>query len=195
MFEWVTMFMFTDKAKVIQGNLQRSINVDLVMIFLLTTYLLYVTFSIVRRKAYFHPTLIPISLIILFFGLISLAGNYQRYRHFQDSLMPFVSIYENQEYKTIEGTISVQHEQPAGGHTSGDIILVDSVQFEINCYTNTIGYNETIAYGAILTDGAKAKIYYYASGANPNQKLILRIDIQDNKSNIHNNDPVFECTR
>jgi len=58
----------------------------------------------------------------------------------------------------------VQHMEPAEGHTAGDIIQVDSVVIEFRCASMTLGYNEIIAFGGVLTEGTMARIYYYQSG-------------------------------
>lgn len=81
-------------------------------------------------------------------------------------------IYQNHQYDIVEGTVKVSFEQPANGHTQGDIIIINDKVFEINYFLVTPCYHTTIAYGGVLKDGVRARVYHY----NDN---ILRVDIKD----------------
>lgn len=63
------------------------------------------------------------------------------------------------------------HEQPATGHTKGDIISVNGKQFEVNYFYATPAYRNTIAHGGVLGSGVKARLYYHNGE-------ILRVDIR-----------------
>jgi hypothetical protein len=196
MSDWVTAFIFTDKSQIIINELQREMKSDVVVIILCIIYLLYVVIAKIRKIDYFDRKLVPVVLFILVIGISSLPDDYKRLQYFQGGYAKLATIYENQAYKIAEGVVRVQYMQPAGGHTAGDIIRVDDVEIELSCFSSTFGYNETIAYGGVLTEGTLAKIYYYQSGTEfPDQNLILRIDLLNNKSSMNENSTILRCTR
>jgi len=196
MSDWITTFILTDKSQIIINELQRDLKSDAVVIVICITYLLYVVVAKIRKKDYFDRKLVPISLLILALGVSWLFQDYKALQYFQNEYTKLVNIYENQGYKTTEGVVRVQHMEPVTGHTAGDIILVNSVMFEFRCASGTLGYNEIIAFGGVLTEGAMAKIYYYQSGTEfPDQNLILRIDLMENKSSIDKESTFLECTK
>ena len=196
MSDWTIAFLFTYKAQAIIDALQRAIRPDLIVITLCVLYLIYVAIAKILRKTYFDRKLLPIILIVLVLGITHLQDTFKRLQYFQSEYAKLDAIYENQEYKITEGSVAVQHTQPAEGHTAGDIIRVGDVTIEYSCFNSTLGYSETIAYGGILTEGTIARIYYYQSGIdNPEQNLILRIDLPNNKSTINENHALFQCTR
>lgn len=82
-----------------------------------------------------------------------------------------VDAYEQKQYQVVEGEVHVLHQQPATGHSRGDIIVVNGVQFEVDYFFATPAYHNTIAHGGVLKDGVCARIYY-SDGA------ILRVDIR-----------------
>ena len=82
-----------------------------------------------------------------------------------------VSAYRNGQYQVVEGQVQVLHEQPATGHTKGDIITVNEKQFEVNYFYDTPAYRNTLAHGGVLGGGVYARFYYYNGE-------ILRVDIR-----------------
>ncbi|HEY5992156.1 MAG TPA: transposase, partial [Candidatus Udaeobacter sp.] len=82
-----------------------------------------------------------------------------------------VTAYRDGQYQIVEGQVQVLHEQPATGHTKGDIITVNGKQFEVNYFYLTPAYRNTLAHGGVLNWGVYARICYY------NGK-ILRVDIR-----------------
>ena len=85
-------------------------------------------------------------------GLENQAYSTQVYQEYQD-------IFQNHQYQVVEGPVKVLHVFPLGGHDTGDIIVVDNVEFEIRPYSNAFFYDKTIVYGGILTNGRYARIY------------------------------------
>jgi hypothetical protein len=81
-----------------------------------------------------------------------------------------VKAYRDGQYQVAEGQVQVLHEQPATGHTKGDIIAVNGKQFEVNYFYVTPAYRNTLAHGGVLGSGAYARIYYHNGE-------ILRVDI------------------
>jgi hypothetical protein len=82
-----------------------------------------------------------------------------------------VKAYRHGQYQVVEGQVQVLHEQPATGHTRGDIITVNGKQFEVNYFYVTPAYRNTLAHGGVLGSGAYARICYHNGE-------ILRVDIR-----------------
>ena len=82
-----------------------------------------------------------------------------------------VNAYQQKQYQVVEGPVEVLHQQPASGHSKGDVIAVNGVQFEVNYFYATPAYRNTLAHGGVLGSGVYARIYYYNGE-------ILRIDIR-----------------
>jgi hypothetical protein len=82
-----------------------------------------------------------------------------------------VRAYRDGRYQVLEGQVQVLHEQPATGHTKGDIICVNGKEFEVNYFYATPAYRNTVAHGGVLRSGVYAKLYYYDGE-------ILRVDIR-----------------
>jgi hypothetical protein len=82
-----------------------------------------------------------------------------------------VRAYRDGQYEVVEGQVQVLHEQPATGHTKGDIITVNGKQFEVNYFYVTPAYRKTLAHGGVLGGGTYVRIYYHNGE-------ILRVDIR-----------------
>src|SRR2546422_3130946 len=82
-----------------------------------------------------------------------------------------ISAYQQKQYQIVEGPVQILHQQPATGHTKGDIVAVNGEQFEVNYFYATPAYHNTLAHGGVLGSGVYARIYYYNGE-------ILRIDIR-----------------
>ncbi|PYL63016.1 MAG: hypothetical protein DMF24_01900 [Verrucomicrobia bacterium] len=88
-----------------------------------------------------------------------------------DHINSLVRAYRGGQYQIVEGQVQVLHEQPATGHTKGDIITVNGKQFEVNYFYLTPAYRKTLAHGGVLQSGAYARLYYYNGE-------ILRVDVR-----------------
>ena len=82
-----------------------------------------------------------------------------------------VSAYHDKRYEVVEGPVEVLHQQPATGHSKGDVIRVNGKEFEVNYYLATPAYNKTIAHKGALNAGTYARIYYYDGE-------ILRVEVR-----------------
>jgi hypothetical protein len=82
-----------------------------------------------------------------------------------------VRAYRDGQYEVVEGQVQVLHEQPATGHTKGDVITVNRKQFEVNYFYLTPAYRNTLAHGGVLNAGVYARIFYHNGE-------ILRVDIR-----------------
>jgi len=82
-----------------------------------------------------------------------------------------VRAYRDGRYQVVEGQVQVLHEQPATGHTKGDIIRVNGKEFEVNYFYATPAYRNTLAHGGVLGSGVYARLYYYNGE-------IVRVDIR-----------------
>jgi hypothetical protein len=83
-----------------------------------------------------------------------------------------VRAYRDGQYEVVEGQVQMLHEQPATGHTKGDIITVNGKQFEVNYFYVTPAYRNTLAHGGVLASGVYTRLYYYNGE-------ILRVDIRN----------------
>ena len=81
-----------------------------------------------------------------------------------------VRAYRHGQYQVVEGQVQVLHEQPATGHTKGDIITVNGKQFEMNYFYFTPAYRNTLAHEGVFGSGVYARIYYHNGE-------ILRVDV------------------
>ena len=68
--------------------------------------------------------------------------------------------YEHKRFKVAEGIVTVLHEQPEHGHSSGDRIVVGGKTFEVDYFHATPAYRQTIAHGGALRAGTYARIGY-----------------------------------
>jgi hypothetical protein len=66
--------------------------------------------------------------------------------------------YEMGRYEVSEGIVTVLHEQPAHGHSSGDRIVVDGKSFAVDYFYATPAYRQTIAHGGALRAGTYARL-------------------------------------
>jgi hypothetical protein len=82
-----------------------------------------------------------------------------------------VGAYRHGQYQVVEGQVQVLREQPATGHTKGDVITVNGKQFEVNYFYLTPAYRNTLAHEGVLQFGTYARLYYYNGE-------ILRVDIR-----------------
>jgi hypothetical protein len=82
-----------------------------------------------------------------------------------------VRAYRDERYQIVEGPVQVLHEQPATGHTKGDVIAVNGKRFEVNYFYLTPAYRNTLAHGGVLGLGVYARLYYYNGE-------ILRVDVR-----------------
>ena len=82
-----------------------------------------------------------------------------------------VRAYRDGQYQVVEGQVRVLHQQPATGHSKGDIIAVNGEQFEVNYFYVTPAYRNTLAHGGVLGAGVYARIYH-------RNGEILRVDIR-----------------
>ena len=83
----------------------------------------------------------------------------------------FAHLYATQQYQVVEGTVHVLRLQPKGGHAPGDLIEIGNKQFEIDYYSDTVGYDQTIANGGVLTEGTYARVYFV-------DDTIIRVEIR-----------------
>ncbi len=70
------------------------------------------------------------------------------------------AMLSSQQHETVQGVVKVLHQQPVSGHSQGDIVEIAGKKIEINFYTITPGYRNTIANGGVLADGVEARVRY-----------------------------------
>ncbi|MCA9178746.1 MAG: hypothetical protein KDB14_29995 [Planctomycetales bacterium] len=69
----------------------------------------------------------------------------------------------------VAGLVFVKHQQPLNGHGGDDVISIAGVDFALNWFSYSLGYNRTLAHGGILRDGVYVKVFHIGG-------RILRID-------------------
>lgn len=88
-----------------------------------------------------------------------------------------VNIYNNGSYSIAEGKVKVIHEEPAGGHDKGDVILVDGTEFEFSYYRHFFYYHQTISHGGVLKEGVYARLTYVKNPSTLVTNPIIRVEI------------------
>lgn len=72
----------------------------------------------------------------------------------------YTTALRNGQCEIVEGIVKVLRQQPASGHAAGDRVRIGSREFEFSYYQSTLSYNETIAHGGALVDGARVRVHY-----------------------------------
>ncbi|MGH8601266.1 MAG: hypothetical protein ACREXR_00330 [Gammaproteobacteria bacterium] len=85
-----------------------------------------------------------------------------------------VAAYQAGHCEESEGIVKVLREQPAHGHSSGDRVLVDGREFEVNYFYATPAYRETIAHGGVLRSGTYVRLCH-VDGA------IVRVELRQDR--------------
>ena len=119
-----------------------------------------------RRRDYIGP------IFVLVWSLFWLYLH--NFPHVFGHINGLVNAYREKQYQVVEGEVQVLHQQPATGHTKGDVVAVNGQQFEVNYFYATPAYRNTLAHKGALTAGTYARIYSYNGE-------ILRIDIRKQK--------------
>jgi hypothetical protein len=123
---------------------------------------------------------------------------HQNYSDVHKEYSELASLYHSLDFKIVEGDVHVLHLEPENGHAAGDIIEIDGVEFEFSCFHDTLGYNKTIVYGGVLTEGTFARVYYYqpTNALSSRDTIILQIDLLEPVANpIKRIDPLLPCAR
>jgi hypothetical protein len=79
--------------------------------------------------------------------------------------------YRQDRAEVVEGTVRVVSRQPHGGHAPGDLVEVGGRRIEVDHFSSGPGYHQTLAYGGVLVDGARARLLLY-------HDRILRLEVQ-----------------
>ena len=95
-----------------------------------------------------------------------------QFHHGFGHVYELVNAYRQKQYETVEGAVQVVHQQPATGHTKGDVIRVNGKEFEVNYFYATPAYRKTISHQGSLNGGTYARLYYYDGE-------ILRVDVRN----------------
>lgn len=135
----------------------------------------------------------PLILVFVFGNQYRSAHNNLNYLSTQYTEL--MEVYNSRQYQVVEGAVHILHMQPEGGHDSGDIIQIDGVELEFSCFSNTLGYNKTIVFGGVLTEGTVARLFYYQPEGWPVlDSIILQIDLLEPVTNpIPKIDPRLPC--
>ena len=126
----------------------------------------------VEKKDDNQRGLFMVGLFFNLFGCVMMVINVPIYLYERNMLKDLTEAYNNQQYQIAEGTVHVLRSQPKGGHAPGDLIRLGKTVFEIDYYTLTVGYKDTISHSGALTEGTYAKVFYKG-------KTILRVDVKE----------------
>ena len=190
----MTVFIFTDKALKLIANSRGNIYSYTLAFILCSVLVIFIVTQLSRKENQLNRKYIYVALVFLaLFGSHFLKG-YQSNDYIKE-YTKLTNIYDNQEYKIVEGIVHVLHLEPEGGHDIGDIIQINKVEFEFSCYHNTLGYNKTVVFGGVLTEGTFARVYYYQTeGQSSRDTIILRIDLLEPVTNpVKKIDPLLPC--
>ena len=174
---FTTIFLFTDAADRILDHFKGNIPDGTNALLLGACAVVFAVLFLGRRKNLFLK-LIVAGLFLTWWGTNWSSTWSQDYTRFEREYQHLQEIYANQQYQVAEGSVHVLHAQPAEGHDKGDVITVGGVEFVINAFLVTFGYNQTISHGGVLTEGTNARIYYYRDESLSDRPItILRIDL------------------
>jgi len=123
-----------------------------------------------RNRSRWPKKLFP-SLFMIGWGIFWLALHLPLFQISITKINSLLDIYRNGRSHVIEGVISVKHEQPASGHTKGDVITIGGKEFEVNQFLVTPGYKTTICHGGALRQGVHARLHYHDG-------IILKVEIK-----------------
>ena len=190
----MTVFDFSDKAQRLIANSYGNIYSYALAAILCILLVVFIAISLIHKENHPDRKYIFGALVFLaIFGSHFLKG-YQ-HNNYIEEYTKLKTIYDNQEYKVVEGIVHVIHLESESGHDSGDIIQINKVKFELSCYHPTLGYNKTIVFGGVLTEGRFARVFYYQS-ADPSSRgrIILRIDLLEEPTvPFKKIDPLLPC--
>ncbi|CAG0973664.1 hypothetical protein ANAEL_01321 [Anaerolineales bacterium] len=190
----MTVFDFSDKAQKLLADSYGNIYSYSLAAILCVLLVAFIAIILLRKENHTDRKYILGAVVFLaIFGSHFLKG----YLHndYIEGYTELKTIYDNRQYEIVEGVVHVIHLEPEGGHDSGDIIEINKVEFELSCYHDTLGYNKTIVYGGVLTEGTFARVFYYQS-ADPSARgrIILRIDLLEEPTvPFKKIDPLLPC--
>ncbi len=164
MGEFSTVFFVVDEVNKLLFTSQPPLIIAVFIVFLSFIVLI---FAIKGKLLSLRNGIVVFGVSLMLF-VMSFADYLERKLAYQE----LAKIYYNEQYNVVEGIVDVYHVQPHSGHDKGDIINIGDVAFEVNCYSSTFGYNQTITHGGVLREREYAKVYYY-------DEIILRVDIRD----------------
>lgn len=190
----MTVFLFTDKAQKLLGEAKGNLYFDVLLVLVSIAFLLYAVYIKTRDKKRSIALFIIVGLCFLMFSVSWFNNENHYYRYLSNQYSELTSIYKNREYKIAEGYVEVIHKEPEGGHDTGDIIRINGDEFELSCFHNTFGYNRTIVFGGVLTEGAFATVYYHQpEGLSSRDAVIMRIDMLEKVTSPVQLDPLLPC--
>ena len=192
----MTVFIFTDKAQKTLGAAQGNVFFGIVVIVAIIAFLVYTAFVIIGKKKNRLGTTVIGSILFLFIFSSMFADDIQRREYENNVYDKLINVYQNREYKIVEGPVKVLHIEPEEGHNAGDIVQIGRVEFEFSCYHDTFAYNKTIVFGGVLTEGTFARVFYYQTEDSSSRgRMILRIDLLEPATTNHPKeiDPRLPC--
>src|SRR6267143_3485138 len=165
MNDFTTVFVITGGANGIRADTLFRLAVGL----LVTSAGIVGIIRCYRNHSQWPKKLFP-SLLMIGWGIFWLVLHIPLFQISTTKISSLLDIYRDGKSDVIEGVISVKHEQPASGHTKGDVITIGGKEFEVNHFLVTPGYKTTISHGGVLRQGVYARLHYH-------DEIILKVEI------------------
>jgi len=156
MSDFTTVFEITGNANGIRADTLFRLAVG----FLITSAGIVGIIRCSRNRSQWLKKLFP-SLFMIGWGIFWLVLHVPLLQISTTKINSLLDIYRNGRSDVVEGVISVKHEQPASGHTKGDVITIGGKEFEVNQFLVTPGYKTTISHGGALRQGVYARLHYH----------------------------------
>jgi hypothetical protein len=102
--------------------------------------------------------LYPVLWVLLGIGL--LAAGIRLYYCDRSRFEFYTQQVNSSDVVSVEGMVNVTFEEPWDGHAGGDIVHVADKTFEVQQYSGSYYYHESIAHGGVLKQNAYVRIYY-----------------------------------
>lgn len=173
MTDLTTVFLFTEKAEPIFGDLQIR------LLFPLPILILIFLFGVLpSRKPKSGIHLFEILFLVGWAGLWY-ATHIFSYFFESEKYSRLKNTYNTQQYRVVAGAVHILRTQPASGHAPGDLVRINDTELEVDYYSITFGYSTSIAHGGVLKEGQDVLVYYTDSATwVPVDRTILRIDMK-----------------
>jgi hypothetical protein len=173
--DFTTVFLFSKNVAAIPGEPLWKTGVGLL---LFVAPIVTLQWLRLKNASADSKTLLSISIFItLFIGTSIFISHVSSIMTEEQRYQSLLNIYNNRQYKVVEGPVHVIHEQPASGHDDGDIVEVGGTRLEVDYFSGGPGYTDTIAYNGVLREGTYARIYYFYDSVLQ-AVVILRIDLR-----------------
>ncbi len=172
MNEFVEVFVFTQN----QSGIFSEYISDLLIGFAALAGGLYLFWNGKRNKE--KTIRFARAVIFIVVGVLVVSTDSILYHSQAKKYSEITNIYNSHSYSVVEGKVNVIHEESAGGHDIGDVILVNGTKFVFSYYIYSLGYHQTISHDGVLKDGVIARLTYYNDVSHgKTNNVILKVEV------------------